>query len=97
MYFRWPFRDKNSDLPPAAAALPDVGAAFSRFAFPRTPGAVLSVHYPSDLGNLMVIVVPSFGIEFRSTVALCSIAACLTIDKPNPVPPISRDLPLSTR
>ena len=28
----------------------------------------------------MVIVVPSFGIEFRSTVALCSIAACLTID-----------------
>lgn len=45
----------------------------------------------------MVIVVPSFGIEFRSTVALCSIAACLTIDKPNPVPPISRDLPLSTR
>ena len=50
-----------------------------------------------SLGNRKVMQVPSPSALFSSTSALCSAAPCLTIESPNPVPPVILLWLLSTR
>ena len=52
---------------------------------------------PSCLGNVTVTVVPPSTTLCSSILALCSLAACLTMDSPSPVPPTSLEWLLSTR
>lgn len=62
----------------------------------------LNTPYPSSYqsrsaGKYTAATVPSFTTLSTSISAPCSIAACFTMESPSPVPPISRERPLSTR